>query len=115
MVIAGGLVQQWAEMIAVIECILQACGMMQRRQPCRYSMGVDVHPSGMPRRSIWCCHLSQVLCTVHSLLTAAPVLCTKFTALVDAGLLREAISLYDSGAQHYHLIVALSDDVCRHR
>lgn len=41
--------------------------------------------------------------------------CVQFTALLTAGLLRDMVSMYDSGAQQYHLVLALSDSVCRHK
>ena len=39
----------------------------------------------------------------------------QFSALLDAGLLRDMLSLYDGRARQYHAIAALGDSVCGHR
>ena len=39
----------------------------------------------------------------------------QFSALLDAGLLLDMLSLYDRDAQRYHAIIALGDSVCGHR
>ena len=52
-------------------------------------------------------------------LTDRPVtdLCVipQFSALLDAGLLRDMLSLYNSQTRQYHAIAALGDSVCGHR
>ena len=54
---------------------------------------------------------------VSRVASGAPDLCpcVQFTALLAAGLLRDMVSMYDTGAQQYHLVLALSDSVCRHK
>lgn len=60
--------------------------------------------------------MEQVL-TAGALLSKTSVLPDDhiFSALLDAGLLRDMLSLYDGNAQRYHAIVALGDSVCGHR